>query len=73
MRTSNLHSRTISASSYNSITILEKSLLNTEPPIQISNEPPLLQEELPPIEKVDTYNILVNLLPNIFNQLMHFC
>lgn len=72
MRTSNLHSRTISASSYNSITILEKSLLNTEPPIQISNEPPLLQEELPPIEKVDTYNILVNLLPNIFNQLMHF-
>ena len=30
MRTSNLHSRTISASSYNSITILEKSLLNTE-------------------------------------------
>ena len=30
------------------------------------------EEEYKPIEKVDAYNIFVNLIPNIFNQFMHF-
>ena len=30
------------------------------------------KEEYKPIEKVDTYNIFINLIPNIFNQFMHF-
>ncbi len=30
------------------------------------------EEEYKPIEKVDTFNIFINLIPNIFNQFMHF-
>ena len=30
------------------------------------------KEEYKPIEKIDTYNIFINLIPNIFNQFMHF-
>ena len=86
MRHSSIQSRNHSKISCSSITIVERnsllSILNLNSPspfpenssnlLENPTESPFIQDDNPPIEKVDSYNILLNLLPNIFNQLMHF-